>query len=156
MSQTYFLPVPFVRFQDPSSRSDAPTGGGSAGQTGGQTGGNQNAGTTDPNNPQTGKQNPQACGGDSMLWMMAAMLPLMYFMIWRPEQKRKKEQQTLLSSIKQGDKVVTISGMHGVVSSLTDKTVTLTVDTVNMTFDRSAVARIEREPAAESTPQQGS
>ena len=67
----------------------------------------------------------------------------------RPEQKRKKEQQNLLASIKQGDQVVTISGMHGEVSSLTDKTVTLRVDTVNMTFDRSAVARIERGPAAD-------
>ena len=79
-----------------------------------------------------------------MLWMMPAFLVIMYFFMIRPEQKRKKEQQNLLASIKQGDQVVTISGMHGEVSSLTDKTVTLRVDTVNMTFDRSAVARIER------------
>ena len=76
-------------------------------------------------------------------------LVLMYFFMIRPEQKRKKEQQNLLASIKQGDAVVTISGMHGEVSSLTDATVTLRVDTVHMTFDRSAVARIVREEGAE-------
>ncbi|MCK5940972.1 MAG: preprotein translocase subunit YajC [Planctomycetes bacterium] len=89
-----------------------------------------------------------------MLYMMPLFLVLMYFFMIRPEQKRKKEQQSLLASIKQGDTVVTISGMHGVVSALTDKTVTLRVDTVNMTFDRSAVARIEREPGAEDAAAQ--
>lgn len=147
MSQTtYFVPVPFVRFQDPSQRSDAPTGGGAAPATGGTdtSTGNPDGATPNPNAPQG------PCASDGMLWMMPVFLVLMYFMMIRPEQKRKKEQQALLSSIKQGDKVVTISGMHGVVHSLTDKTVTLHVDTVNMTFDRSAVARIEREPTADS------
>ena len=83
--------------------------------------------------------------------MMPAFLAMMYFLMIRPEQKRKKEQQNLLASIKQGDNVVTISGMHGEVSSMTDNTVTLRVDTVHMTFDRSAVGRIEREPAADGT-----
>ena len=89
-------------------------------------------------------------GGFSPILIMVAFIALMYFMMIRPEQKRKKEQQNLLASIAQGDKVVTISGMHGVVSALTDKTVTLRVDTVNMTFDRSSVARIERDDAAAS------
>jgi preprotein translocase subunit YajC len=147
MSQTtYFVPVPFVRFQDPTSRSDAPTGGNS------NPGAAGSAGTGEPTGP---KQDPNAapqgpCANDTMLWMMPVFLVLMYFMMIRPEQKRKKEQQALLSSIKQGDKVVTISGMHGVVDSLTEKTVTLRVDSINMTFDRTAVARVEREPAADN------
>ncbi len=144
MSQTtYFVPVPFARTQDPSARSDAPAGGGgAAAPSAAATGQTQEGG-------QAG-QPVGPCAGDGMLWMMPLFLVLMYFMMIRPEQKRKKEQQNLLASIAQGDKVVTISGMHGGVSALTDKTVTLRVDTVNMTFDRSSVARIERDDAASS------
>ena len=146
MSQTtYFLPVSFARFQDPSTRSDAPAGGAAAPQTGGAAGPTDGAaGTTTP----TGQ--PQGpCANDGMLWMMPMFLVLMYFFMIRPEQKRKKEQQNLLASIKQGDKVVTVSGMHGKVSALTDATVTLRVDTVNMTFDRSSVARIVRDESSD-------
>lgn len=141
---TYYLPVPFARFQDPSTRSDAPAGGAAAPD------GSQSSTNSVPQSMPTGDAQPQAepCG-DGMLWMMPAFLAMMYFLMIRPEQKRKKEQQNLLASIKQGDKVVTISGMHGEVSSMTDTTVTLRVDTVHMTFDRSAVGRIERDPAAE-------
>lgn len=146
MSQTsFFLPVPFARFQDPSTRSDAPSGGAGAATPagGGSDGTTQSATPGAPGAPQG------PCAGDGMLWMMPMFLVLMYFFMIRPEQKRKKEQQNLLASIKQGDRVVTISGMHGEVSSLTDATVTLRVDTVHMTFDRSSVARIVREDAGE-------
>ncbi|MFY9345722.1 MAG: preprotein translocase subunit YajC, partial [Planctomycetota bacterium] len=86
--------------------------------------------------------------GPEMLIYMGVFLALMYFMVMRPEQKRKKEQQALLSSVKQGDRVVTTAGMHGVITKLTDKTVTLRVDTVQITFDRAAIARVERDDAA--------
>jgi preprotein translocase subunit YajC len=76
---------------------------------------------------------------------MAVFLGLMYFMVLRPEQKRRKEQQNLLSSVKQGDRVVTLGGMHGIVTKLTEKTVTLRVDSVHMVFDRVAIARVERD-----------
>jgi preprotein translocase subunit YajC len=72
----------------------------------------------------------------------------MYFMLIRPDQKRRKQQQSLLASMQKGDSVVTVSGMHGVISKLTDKTVTLRVDSVEITFDRTSVARIERGDAA--------
>lgn len=145
MSQTtYYLPVTFARPQDPSTRSDAPAAGGSP-QAPSANGGEAVAnGGVNPSG-----QQPAPCANDGMLWMMPAFLVIMYFFMIRPEQKRKKEQQNLLASIKQGDQVVTISGMHGEVAALTDKTVTLRVDTVNVTFDRSAVARIERDLGAD-------
>ena len=139
---TYYIPVSFARFQDPSTRSDAPASGAPA-----PSGSNPSQAAA-PGQGATGEAQPQPCG-DGMLWMMPAFLAMMYFLMIRPEQKRKKEQQNLLASIKQGDKVVTVSGMHGEVSSMTDTTVTLRVDTVHMTFDRNAVGRIEREPEAE-------
>ena len=93
------------------------------------------------------QQQPQSpCGIETML-MMFGLLLLMYFMVMRPEQRRRKEQQALLASVKQGDRVVTLGGMHGVVAKLTEKTVTLRVDNVQMIFDRVAIARIERDDA---------
>lgn len=150
MSQTtIYVPFAFARStQDPQSRSDNPTP--APGSTG--TSGSTQMPTTgatgtaaDPN----GQNQPaaSACGGD-MMWLMPAFLVLMYFMMIRPEQKRKKAQQALLSSIKVGDTVVMLSGMHSEVTSLDDKTVTVrTEDGSLIKFDRSAVARIVRDDA---------
>ena len=94
--------------------------------------------------PKQAQQQASPCGGE-MIWMMPLFLGLMYFMIFRPEQKRRKQQQALLAAIKVGDHVVMLSGMHGDVISLTEKTVTVRVDSIAMTFDRSAVGRIDRD-----------
>ena len=47
--------------------------------------------------------------------MMVAMLALMYFMLIRPENKRKKEAEQMRSALKAGDNVTTIGGVTGVV-----------------------------------------
>jgi preprotein translocase subunit YajC len=65
----------------------------------------------------------------------------------RPESKRRKEQQAMLAAVKVGDRVVTLGGMHGVVAALAEKTLTLRVDTVKVTIDRTAIARVERDEA---------
>lgn len=57
-----------------------------------------------------------------------AMFGVMYFLIIRPQQKKQKEQQSMLSALKQGDDVVTASGILGRVTGLTDKVVTLEID----------------------------
>lgn len=155
MSQlTYFVPYAFARTsQDPQSRSDspAPSPSGASPQGAGSPGGPAPvpnvAITSDPNAaPPAGP-----CASTEMMWMMPMFLVLMYFMMIRPEQKRKKAQAALLQAIRVGESVVMLSGMHGVVSALDDKTVTVRAGDGNITFDRSAVARIVRdEPAAEA------
>jgi preprotein translocase subunit YajC len=144
MSQTFLLSLEFaLTAQDPKTNADspAPTQGTPA------AGGASPAGTTGgTQQPADAQQSP--CGGPQSLMLMGLFLALMYFMVMRPEQKRRKEMQAMLSAVAKGDKVVTLGGMHGVVTALTEKTVTLRVDTVQMTFDRSAIARIERDEAA--------
>lgn len=67
-----------------------------------------------------------------------------YFLILRPQQKRQKERQNLLSAIKKGDKVITAGGLHGTVEELTDKTVTVRVaNNVNLTVERTSIATIK-------------
>ncbi len=76
--------------------------------------------------------------------MFGAVIAIFYFMMIRPQQKRAKEHQKLLSSVKKGDKVVTTSGMHGSVYEVDDATVTITIaSNCHVTFDKSAVASVE-------------
>jgi len=50
-------------------------------------------------------------------------------MIMRPQQKRQKERQRLLESMKKGDKVVTAGGLHGTIMGIEDKTLLLKLRT---------------------------
>src|SRR3546814_20335910 len=62
-------------------------------------------------------------------------------MIWRPQAKRAKEQKNLLSSLQKGDEVVTTGGIAGKITKVADDFVVLEVsDTVEMTFQKGAIA----------------
>lgn len=87
----------------------------------------------------------------STLIMFALIIFIFYFLILRPQQKRQKERQKLLDSVKKGDKIVTAGGLHGTVAGIDEKTVLIQVaDNVKMKFDRSAVASIIREGEPET------
>lgn len=57
--------------------------------------------------------------------MIAIMAFMFYFALWRPQQKKAKEHAALLKGLKPGDRVVTSSGLCGVVVGLKDKTVSI-------------------------------
>jgi preprotein translocase subunit YajC len=77
---------------------------------------------------------------------------IFYFLLIRPQQKQRKEQQKLIESIKTGDKVVTSAGIHGMISNVKDRTVMLKVaDNVKIEIDKAAVATVLDRSAAEST-----
>jgi preprotein translocase subunit YajC len=87
----------------------------------------------------------------STLIMFALIIGIFYFMILRPQQKRQKEREKLLTAIKKGDKVVTTGGVHGTISGVEEKTVLLQVaDNVKLKVDRSAIASIIREGEGET------
>lgn len=94
--------------------------------------------------------NPQTL---SSFLPLIIMLAIFYFLLIRPQQKRTRERNAMLASLKKGDKVVTIGGMHGTIQDLTDHTVTLRVaHNVNVTFDRGAINNVvasEAETTAE-------
>ncbi len=79
----------------------------------------------------------------STLIMFGAIFLIFYFMIIRPQQKRAKERDKLLSNLEKGDKVVTNGGIHGVIAGLEDKTALLQVsDNVKLKIDRSAITTV--------------
>ncbi len=82
-------------------------------------------------------------GGGSMvstIIMFGAIFLIFYFMIIRPQQKRAKEREKLLSNLEKGDKVVTSGGVHGIIAGLDEKTVLLQIsDNVKIKVERSAI-----------------
>ena len=98
-----------------------------------------------------GAATTDATGGlMSMLPMLLIMVGVFYFMIIRPENKRKKEAEQLRSNIKNGDKITTIGGIVGkVVDVKEDKFVIETgADQVRIEFAKWAISTNETAAAA--------
>jgi preprotein translocase subunit YajC len=93
---------------------------------------------------------PQAGGGaesgGSMITgfiPIIAMILIFYFLIIRPQSKKRKETEKMLSALKKGDKVVTIGGLHGIIQSVKESTVILKADdNVKLEFLRSAISNV--------------
>ena len=81
-------------------------------------------------------------GATTFIWM-GAMIVIMYYVMIRPQSKRQKEHQRLVSALKTGDRVVTTSGIHGMITNVKDTTVTVKVaDNVKIEMEKSAVANV--------------
>lgn len=92
-------------------------------------------------------QGGEAGGGSmiSTLIMFGAIFAIFYFMIIRPQQKKAKEREKMLSEIQKGDKIVTGGGIHGTVAGLDEKTCLIDVgNNIKIKFERSAIASISR------------
>ena len=78
-------------------------------------------------------------GGMSMLFMMVAIIAIMYFFMIRPQQKRQKEIQTFQNSLAEGTPVVTGGGIYGTV-----KSIDLTKNTVDVKIARDVVVTVDK------------
>jgi preprotein translocase subunit YajC len=82
---------------------------------------------------------------------MILLVIVFYFILIRPQQQRAKQQVKLIASLKSGDKVVTSSGIVGVVITVKDRTVSLRSADAKMEVTKSSVTEIlEGGDAAES------
>ena len=85
-------------------------------------------------------------GGGSFLATWGMLIPLfliMYLLLIRPQRKRQKEHEKLLTELKRGDKVVTNSGMYGTIFAIYDdknKVVLKITDEVKVEFLKSSIA----------------
>ena len=91
-----------------------------------------------------------AGGMTSSIIMIVAMLAVFYFMLIRPENKRKKEAEQMRSSVKTGDKITTIGGIVGVVVNVKEDKIVLETgaDQVRIEFAKWAIST--NETAAEN------
>ena len=66
-----------------------------------------------------------------------------YFLLYRPQKQAQKKRDAMLAALKVGDEIITLGGMHGKITALDDKSVTLRVaDGVNIVFERSAISAV--------------
>jgi len=87
---------------------------------------------------------PGAGGGFGLILPILLFIPLLYFMMIRPQQKRQKQWQEMLSSIKSGDRVTTAGGIRGVILSIKDDTIIIRVapDNLKLEIAKSAIASV--------------
>jgi preprotein translocase subunit YajC len=71
---------------------------------------------------------------------------IFYFLIIRPQSKRQKELAALIKALKTGDKVVTSSGIHGIIANVKEGTTLIlkVADNVKIEIDKSAIATVDQ------------
>ena len=92
---------------------------------------------------------PSPFGGLTALMPFILIFAIFYFVMIRPESKKRREREALLKTIKKGDKVMTTGGMLGTVANIQEDIVTLQAgDNVRLRFTRQAIGNlIQDEPA---------
>ena len=85
-----------------------------------------------------------AGGLGGFLLPLLLMFGIMYFLVIMPQQKQRKKMQEMLSNVKNGDKVVTTSGIYGTINGIDGDTFILKVaDNVKIRIARAAIAQVE-------------
>ena len=80
------------------------------------------------------------------IFQIVAIIAIFYFLLIRPQQRRAREQAAVVSSVKTGDRVIMVGGMHGIVTNVKDDTILVKVaDNVKIEFNKSAVGTIVKE-----------
>ena len=62
-----------------------------------------------------------------MLIMLVAIFAIFYFLMIRPESKRRKERQSMIDSLTRGDKIVTIGGLYGEIQDVHDDKIVIRI-----------------------------
>jgi preprotein translocase subunit YajC len=100
-----------------------------------------------------GEEAPPQGGGFQMMGTMLLIFVLFYFMLIRPQRRQQKEHQLKLAALKSGDEVVAAGGIHGLITNVSDRIVTLKIaDNVKIRVEKASVLTIlkksdEPEPA---------
>ena len=81
----------------------------------------------------------------STIVMLVAMVAIFYFLLIRPQRKKDKKVKDMLAALKAGDRVCTIGGIYGTITSIKDDTIELSVgrDNVKLVFARWAIRNVE-------------
>ncbi len=80
------------------------------------------------------------------LLYIVILFVIMYFIMIRPQQKRNKERQNMLDNLKKNDRIVTVGGLHGRITSLREDTVNIEIArNVVVTIEKSGISYVESE-----------
>ena len=85
-----------------------------------------------------------AGGLGTFLLPLLLMFAIMYFLVIMPQQRQRKKTQEMLGAVKNGDKVITTSGIYGTINGIDGDTFILKIaDNVKIRVARAAIAQVE-------------
>ena len=95
-----------------------------------------------------------SAGMGSTVIMLVLMIAIFYFMLIRPENKRKKEAEQMRSAVRKGDKITTIGGIYGTVVDVKESRIVLETgaDQVRIELEKWAIST--NETAAENAKEE--
>jgi len=74
---------------------------------------------------------------------MLCIFAIFYFLAIRPQSQRQKQQDAMIKGVKTGDRVITSSGIHGLVSNVKDTTIIVKIaDNVKVEMEKSAIGSV--------------
>jgi preprotein translocase subunit YajC len=91
-----------------------------------------------------------AAGGGLTVLLPLLLIPVLYLVMIRPQQKRQKQWQTMLGSIKTGDRVTTAGGIRGIILSIKDDSIIVRVapDNLKLEIAKNAIASVTTQEDA--------
>lgn len=95
---------------------------------------------------------PAAPSAGMTMLPLLLLIPIFYFLMIRPQQKRQKQWQSMLSSIKTGDRVTTAGGIRGIILSIKDDSIIIRVapDNLKLEVAKTAIASVTTQDTAAS------
>ena len=94
---------------------------------------------------------PAGAGSSLPMLLPLLLIPVLYLVMIRPQQKRQKQWQEMLSSIKAGDRVTTAGGIRGIILSIKEDVIVIRVapDNIRLEVAKNAIASVTTQ---ESSP----
>ncbi len=82
-----------------------------------------------------------------LLFPLVLIIGVFYFFIYRPQQKREEEHQEMVDNLEQGDKIVTVGGIHGTIQKIDDDSILAQVDSkgTRLRFDKDSIASLAND-----------
>jgi preprotein translocase subunit YajC len=97
---------------------------------------------------------PGAGGGSPLTVLLPLLLiPVLYLVMIRPQQKRQKQWQSMLGSIKTGDRITTAGGIRGIILSIKDDSIIIRVapDNLKLEVAKSAIASVTTQEGSSAS-----
>jgi preprotein translocase subunit YajC len=95
---------------------------------------------------------PGGAGGSLPMLLPLLLIPVLYLVMIRPQQKRQKQWQQMLAGIKPGDRITTAGGIRGIILSIKEDGIIIRVapDNIKLEVAKSAIASVTTEEASGS------
>src|SRR6202034_2874204 len=93
---------------------------------------------------------PGGAGGSLPMLLPLLLIPVLYLVMIRPQQKRQKQWQEMLTGLKAGDRVTTSGGIRGIILSIKEDVIIIRVapDSLKLEIAKNAIASVTTQDAS--------